>query len=189
MRTAPVCRWLAAQVRRLMKQVEALEHPEHAVKVKSVAVQAEMIAELDRQRTEGERLAVEAAQCVAAGKAAVKEAERFAAEEAAPARLGTCTVHPSHECGFRDDTLVLAMRSLVDGQSTPLEAERPMRGPQRRLEAESCTVFLEGTRRKHENGTLTTVPKPLSIPIIKDPYNNRYRLWMIPGALQLWRER
>ena len=63
-----VCRWLASQVRRLMKRVELLEHPR-------LAMRAEMLAELARQRTEGERLAAEAAQCAAAGKAAVKQAE------------------------------------------------------------------------------------------------------------------
>ena len=35
-----------------MMRVEMLEDPEHAVKVKRFAVQAEMIAELDRQRME-----------------------------------------------------------------------------------------------------------------------------------------
>ena len=69
--TAAVCRWLTSQVRRLMKRVELLEHPR-------LAVRAEMLAELARQRTEGERLAGEAAQCVAVGKAAVKQAERLA---------------------------------------------------------------------------------------------------------------
>ena len=40
-----------------------------------------MLAELARQRTEGERLAAEAAQCVAAGKAAVEQAKRLAGTE------------------------------------------------------------------------------------------------------------
>ena len=55
---------------------------------KRLAMQAEMRAELGRQRTKGERLAAQAAQCAAAGKAAVKEAERLAAQEAAPAHVG-----------------------------------------------------------------------------------------------------
>ena len=75
--TAAVCRWLASQVRRLMKRVELLELPEHAVMAKRLAMQAEMRAELDRQRKKGERLAAQAAQSVAAGKAAVKETERL----------------------------------------------------------------------------------------------------------------
>ena len=114
-----------------------------------------MIAELDRQRTEGERLAAEAAQCVAAWRAAVKEAERLAAEEAAPALFGHCESHPSHECGFRDDTHLLEMWS----QSTPLETKRPMRDPN---EGMSCTVFFVGDRREHGYGTATIDPKPLS---------------------------
>ena len=86
--TAAVCHWLASQFRRLMKRVELLELPQHAVMSKRLTMHAEMRAELDSQRTKGERLAAEAAQCVGAWKAAVKEAERHAAEEAAPAHFG-----------------------------------------------------------------------------------------------------
>ena len=78
--TAAVCRWLASQVRRLMKRVELLEDPEHAVKVKRHSLHAEILAELDRQRVKGERLAAAAARCVATGKAAVEDAVRLAAE-------------------------------------------------------------------------------------------------------------
>ena len=56
------------QVRHLMKRVEILEHPR-------LAMRAEMLAELHRQRTEGARLAAEFARCAAAGKAAVRQAE------------------------------------------------------------------------------------------------------------------
>ena len=54
--TAAVCRWVASQVRRLMKRVEQLEHPE----LKFHALHAELLAELDRQRVKGERLAAAA---------------------------------------------------------------------------------------------------------------------------------
>ena len=72
--TAAFCRWLASQVRRLVKRVEQLEHPE----LKFHALHAELLAELDRQRVKGERLAAAAARCAATGKAAVEEAERLA---------------------------------------------------------------------------------------------------------------
>ena len=61
-------------VRRLMKRVEQLEHPE----LNFHALHAELLAELDRQRVKGERLAAAAARCAATGKAAVEEAERLA---------------------------------------------------------------------------------------------------------------
>ena len=57
-----------------MKRVEQLEHPE----LKFHALHAELLAELDRQRVKGERLADAAARCAATGKAAVEDAERLA---------------------------------------------------------------------------------------------------------------
>ena len=60
-----------------MKRVEQLEHPEHE---KRHSLHAEMLAELDRQRVKGERLAAPATLSVATGKAAVEDAERLGAE-------------------------------------------------------------------------------------------------------------
>ena len=54
---------------------------ESATADQAARVQAEMTAELDRQRAKGERLAARAAQCAAAGKAAVQEATRLQAIE------------------------------------------------------------------------------------------------------------
>ena len=71
---AAVCRWLASQVRRLLKRVEMLEHPRLALK-------PEVLADLSRQRTEAGRLAAEAARRVAAGEPAVKQAEQLAGTE------------------------------------------------------------------------------------------------------------
>ena len=102
---------MRTQRRRLLKRVELLENPRLALK-------AEVLAEISRQRTEGERLAAEAARRAAAVDAAAKQAEQLAGteddilalntelpEEKDEARFGHCTVHPSHECGFRDGTL------------------------------------------------------------------------------------
>ena len=93
-----------------MKRVELLENPRLALK-------AEVLAEISRQRTEAERLAAEAARRAAAVDGATKQAEQLAGTEddilalntelpeKDEARFGHCTVHPSHKCGFRDDTL------------------------------------------------------------------------------------
>ena len=57
-----------------MKRVELLENPRLALK-------AEVLAEISRQRTEGERLAGEAARRAAAVDAATKQAEQLASTE------------------------------------------------------------------------------------------------------------
>ena len=78
-----------------------LEHPRLALK-------AEVLAELSRQRTEAGRLAAEAARRVAAGEAAVKQAEQLAGTEERILELNT-------ELPEKDEVTPIVGGHRVDG--------------------------------------------------------------------------
>ena len=109
--TAAVCRWLASQVRCLMKRVEQLEHPE----LKVHAMHAELLVELDRQRVKGERLAAAAASCAPTGKAAVEDVERLA--------VGVTSVETGHDV---EHTTMVQSEVAKDTMPTTMEPAKEL---------------------------------------------------------------
>ena len=109
--TAAVCRWLASQVRRLLKRVELLENPRLALK-------AEVLAEISSQRTEEERLAAEAE----------KQAEQLAGTEDGILALNT-------ELPMKDEVPLVEGGHRVEGAKWTYESlkkERHVQSPTRK---------------------------------------------------------
>ena len=119
-----------------MKRVELLENPRLALK-------AEVLAEISRQRTEGERLAAEAARRAAAVDAATKQAEQLAGTEDGILALNT-------ELPEKDEVTPVEGGDRVEGAKWPSESltkERHVQSPPRKK---------RGTRGDHK-GAVTSV--------------------------------